>query len=362
MKQNVQDGCMVGRGLAGSVGSALHPAISLYAPSGGRKYVNPRERLRALSAMEDLERTKGLFALTLAWTGARISEVLALTPFSFQIDSCLVAIRTLKRRKFIMREVPIPPVLMRALDEVFGLRRAQMVSAKADGRLWSFSRSTGWRIIKQVMEAAQVFGAAACPKGLRHGFGIAAVNAGIPVTFVQRWLGHARLTTTSIYVDATGEEEIGIAKRLWDMADDRQAKASLRGDEGSVASVGDMKVMRVASVELTEAQREAQRAVLEEPEVQEIARRLAKWGLGITMPHMHTREQDFADLPDDVVQVEQAGVVSFQPRADAEAAGLVPVGWRWMQDGVATAAGCSPFMYCNPNVAGHAFVQGHTNY
>ncbi len=112
---------------------------------------------------------------------------------------------------------------------------------------------------------------------------------------------------------------------------------------------------------LTAIQAVAQRAILEEAEIQEIAKKLAQWGLGIAMPHMHTAKEDFAGLPDDIVQVETAGVVSFRPRKEAEAAGLIPVGWRWHDQGLTVVAGCSPFMYCNPNVAGHAHVSGHTN-
>jgi integrase len=47
--------------------------------------------------MAKLDPDKALFALTLAWTGARVSEVLALTPAAFQIEDGLVAFRTLKR-------------------------------------------------------------------------------------------------------------------------------------------------------------------------------------------------------------------------------------------------------------------------
>jgi len=32
---------------------------------------------------------------------------------------------------------------------------------------------------------------------------------------VQRWLGHASMTTTAIYLDALGEEEREIAARIW---------------------------------------------------------------------------------------------------------------------------------------------------
>lgn len=112
-------------------------------------------------------------------------------------------------------------------------------------------------------------------------------------------------------------------------------------------------------IELTPVQREAQRAILEEPEVQEMARRLARWGLGIAMPHMHTAREDFCDLPVEMVQVERAGVVSFVPRQQAE--GMIPVGWRWREGGLDVMARCEPFQYCDPNVPGHAFVQGHTH-
>ena len=36
----------------------------------------------------------------------------------------------------------------------------------------------------------------------------------MPRNLVQRWLGHAQLSTTAIYADAVGEEERHIAARL----------------------------------------------------------------------------------------------------------------------------------------------------
>jgi integrase/recombinase XerD len=54
-----------------------------------------------------------------------------------------------------------------------------------------------------------------CPKGLRHGFDVRAVSRGIAVNMVQRWLGHAQLTTTAVYANAVGEEEQSIAARMW---------------------------------------------------------------------------------------------------------------------------------------------------
>jgi integrase/recombinase XerD len=50
---------------------------------------------------------------------------------------------------------------------------------------------------------------------LRHGFGVQAVSRGIALNMVQKWLGHAQLTTTAIYANAVGEEEQSIAARMW---------------------------------------------------------------------------------------------------------------------------------------------------
>jgi integrase/recombinase XerD len=76
---------------------------------------------------------------------------------------------------------------------------------------------TGWRAVHAVMAAAGLDGPQASPKGLRHGFGVAAVSTGIPLNVVQKWLGHAQLTTTAIYADAdaVGTEEKDIARRMW---------------------------------------------------------------------------------------------------------------------------------------------------
>ncbi len=74
-------------------------------------------------------------------------------------------------------------------------------------RLWPWSRMTGWRTAHDVMLAARLDGPHASPKGLRHGFGVAADSAGIPLNRVQKWLGHAQFPTTAIYADAVGAKE-----------------------------------------------------------------------------------------------------------------------------------------------------------
>jgi integrase/recombinase XerD len=187
---------------------------SLYAPGGGRKYLNHAERARALAEMAKLPRSQALFALTLAWTGARVSEVLALTASSFQIESGIVAVVTLKRRAHSVREVPIPPELMLALEKHFTLSVFQG-DERAGRRLWPWHRVTAWRIIKQVMRRSSIEGRQACPRGLRHGFGVGSLQAGVPLNLAQRWLGHARISTTAIYAAASGPEELYFMNRFW---------------------------------------------------------------------------------------------------------------------------------------------------
>lgn len=191
--------------------------FSLYSPQGDRKYVNWHERRRVLEAMESrLERDRALFALVLAWTGGRISEVLAVRPSSFQVESNLVALRTLKRRRPHVREIPINPDLMDALDRQFDLRTLQSNPETANVRLWPWSRITAWRFVKSVMVEAGIVGRAASPRGLRHGFGVGTLQANVPLNLVQRWMGHANMATTAIYADVSGVEEAQMAARFWD--------------------------------------------------------------------------------------------------------------------------------------------------
>jgi len=191
--------------------------LSLYTARGERKYINQAERQRVLAVMERLGRERSLFSMLLLWTGARVSEVLAVRANSFQIDRNIVALRTLKRHKPHVREVPIAPALMAAIDGHFGLRKLQRDPETGNKRLWNFCRVTAWRCVKGAMQEAGVVGRPACPRGLRHGFGVGTLQAGVPLNLVQRWIGHARISTTAIYADASGDEEASFAARFWDL-------------------------------------------------------------------------------------------------------------------------------------------------
>ena len=180
----------------------------------GRKYLtrDERDRFLAAAALEG-EPDRQTFALTLAHSGARLSEVLALRPADIDLDATAIRIRTLKRRTENWREVPVPTDVLRALELVHGLRALR--PRRAAEQLWPWSRATGHRRIAAVMERAGISGPQACPKGLRHSFGIAAVSAGVPLPTIAAVLGHADISTTAIYTTAVGLEAREFLARMW---------------------------------------------------------------------------------------------------------------------------------------------------
>jgi len=190
---------------------------SLYAANGERKYLNRDERLRFLHAIEGFESSRSLFCLVLAFTGARLSEVLALSASSFDLDMSTVSIVTLKRRKHSVRQVPIPRSLVMRLSRHFMLHTLQQ-GEDAARKLWPWHVVTGWRIVKAGMNLAGITGLRACPRGLRHAFGVIALQGGASLNLIQRWMGHARMTTTAIYASVSGPEEWYFAEKVWRFA------------------------------------------------------------------------------------------------------------------------------------------------
>ena len=182
---------------------------------GERKYLSIAEREAFRKAAEKAPRDVRTFCLVLYYTGCRLSEALALNPDRVDFEEGTLTFETLKRRKQgIFRSVPVPSSLLDALDLVHGLREKSGKERKQ--RIWEWSRSTAWRRVKEVMEAAGLEGIKATPKGLRHGFGIACNQKEVQLNMAQKWLGHANIKTTAIYSNAVGKEERKVAQRLWE--------------------------------------------------------------------------------------------------------------------------------------------------
>ena len=104
---------------------------------------------------------------------------------------------------------------MHAFELIHRVRRAQGCARGANRRLWPITRQTADRQVGALMRTAGIEGPQACPRGLRHSFGVAAVKAGVPLPTVATVLGHASLTTTTIYTTAIGAEARELVSRVW---------------------------------------------------------------------------------------------------------------------------------------------------
>ena len=179
----------------------------MFDQAGIRKYLVAYERLAFVRAACAEGGEVGAFCLTLAFTGARISEVLALTIDRIDTANGAIVFETLKqRKKGVYRPVPVPSQLLRLVQG------NHYVSGQ---RLWPWCRTAAWKYVKRVMRDAKIAEGLCKPKALRHAFAVEAGQQGVPLNIVQRWLGHARIETTAVYADVIGSEERALAQRTW---------------------------------------------------------------------------------------------------------------------------------------------------
>lgn len=196
--------------------NTVSKGMRLYSDDNARLYLNSFERQAFMNTCYDLPPLQRTFCLMLVYTGCRISEARYLKPGDIQLEEMTVSIRSLKKRgKHHVRELMIPSEFAFDLKVIhFGELSPE------EPYLWGEfdrppPRSKCYRWVKEVMARAGIEGAHACPKGLRHGFGIHAMRCGVQLNMLSKWMGHSSLETTAIYATALGKDEREIAKRMW---------------------------------------------------------------------------------------------------------------------------------------------------
>lgn len=189
----------------------------LFTISGKRKYLTLDEQERFIAAANKLERAEvRTFALTLAYSGCRISEALELTLEHVDLSAKSLRLRTLKQRnQTTYRSVPLPDHHLDALELVHRIRKQKKTKHGGKTKLWPWGRTQATKHIWAVMAAAGIEGDHASPKGLRHGFGVRLAQKTRNPRLVQKLLGHKSLETTAIYMDLVGEEERAEVVSAW---------------------------------------------------------------------------------------------------------------------------------------------------
>ncbi len=188
--------------------------------NGNRLYLTPNEREAFIEAAKrSPSRDVRTFATILYITGCRISEALALTPGRIDFNAEVIVFETLKKRKRgVYRAVPVPSEVLDTLDMVHGLKGAQKAKKTTilNKPLWPWSRKTAYTRIKELMDHAGISdGPHKTPKGLRHGYGVNAITKKVPLNMLKKWMGHSKLETTEMYLNAIGEEQKIIASQMW---------------------------------------------------------------------------------------------------------------------------------------------------
>jgi integrase len=188
---------------------------------GREKYLSQEEITRVFQEACSLRPKQRAFLHTLFYTGARLMEAMALRRCDIDIEKRRVAIKTLKLHKSKngkvikpppkpkWRRVPVPPEYLQTMDMVFDLRRGER-----EALIWTVTGRQAHNWIKGVMEAAGL--PHHSPHTFRHTFGIMAAMRKVPQPTIQKWLGHVKADTTSIYTTAGGAEEDELARRMWE--------------------------------------------------------------------------------------------------------------------------------------------------
>lgn len=156
------------------------------------KYLAADEVRRVI---EQAKTPRDRLLMELLWqTGLRISEALKLTPGSIDFNGAVLKAPTLKRRKPMVRPIPLKPGLLGEL--------ARHVASRKIGeheRLFAIGRTRSFQIIRGACLAAGIERSRSHPHSLRHSFAIACVLQGVPIPVLNQWLGHAGLESTLIY-------------------------------------------------------------------------------------------------------------------------------------------------------------------
>lgn len=132
--------------------------------------------------------------------GLRVSEALALRPADFSMDGDNPVLRVACGKGGKARTVPCHPELVAALHLTLAY------APKGPATLFTVDPSTAWRWVHRAyLRAAEL---ELIPAGrhvgthtLRHSAARHWLASGVPINVVSRWLGHASISTTLVYLE-----------------------------------------------------------------------------------------------------------------------------------------------------------------
>lgn len=192
--------------------SNLDPAIweAIHAPLKSLTRQQEQHFLQEINRVQDPR--KRALGLVLYYTGARISEVLAIKQDHICDIHHFVAIKSLKLRNSPMAQpyrcIPIPSFLVELLLSL---------PVMPDKRLFKMHRTTALRWLKPIFNECGFVGATATTRVFRHALDDRSTLNEIPDKAKLSWLGHTATTNRAHYGDRLGYEFAHLARRTWEV-------------------------------------------------------------------------------------------------------------------------------------------------
>ena len=144
---------------------------------------------------------KAALLMLVQWrAGLRVSEALAVEMSDIKLNSERPTLRIRQGKGGRTRLVPVHDQLSSAFSNAIAYGQVRR------GRIIEVTRSTAWRWVRDAAELAMDLGSISEGRRigthtLRHSAARHWLSSGIPINVVSRWLGHASLQTTLVYLE-----------------------------------------------------------------------------------------------------------------------------------------------------------------
>ena len=190
------------------------PTLRVKAPKLPRRLPKnlSEAQVESLLAAPDPQTTLGLrdraMLETLYATGLRVSELVGLTLAQVSLDMGVVRVLGKGSRE---RLVPLGEESIEWLQRYLAGGRPRLIgNGKSDAmfvtaRRGPLTRQAFWALLKRLAVKAGIPAASLSPHVLRHAFATHLLNHGADLRVVQLLLGHADITTTTIYTHVARE-------------------------------------------------------------------------------------------------------------------------------------------------------------
>jgi integrase/recombinase XerD len=195
-------------------GTIADPTLRVQAPKLPRRLPKnlSEAQVEALLEAPDTETTLGLrdraMLETLYAAGLRVSELVGLKLAQVNLDMGVVRVLGKGSRE---RMVPVGEEAISWLARYLATGRVALAgTGKTDAvfltaRRQPLTRQAFWQIVKRYGAKAGIAGVTLSPHVLRHAFATHLLNHGADLRVVQLLLGHADITTTTIYTHVARE-------------------------------------------------------------------------------------------------------------------------------------------------------------